>query len=498
MGRLTTITSPAETTELDYDELGRVVWQKRTIDGVAYVVKKEYDDAGSSWDRVSGRGCGRNDTEPARLRRGGPAACDPGDRDADRVRRGRPAAGAGEREPDEDHVGVHGRPGFLDRIRTTGPAGMIQDLDYEIDPAGLVDFVTSPATDESWDYVYDDLYRLRRATNPTKPAESQRFDFDDIDRMTFNSRVGEYEYPAVGQPRPHAPKAVAGQASTYDANGNLEHGGGRSPVWDAENRIAQIGTTHFTYDGTGERIKKVSSEGTSLYPFGDDYEITNGMVTKYVSVEGLGVVAKRVGMGTVSETFWMHTDHLGSIQVITDADAQEAPGEEMKRLKYRPFGETFEESGSHVESRGWIDQREDSETGLTYLHARYYDPQLGLFLSPDPIGPTGGPNAYGYGVGDPVNLSDRGGLGPNDPGGPPWWLPPGLIPKIFDRLFGDDDRGGQRPPSNCPYIDCNRPPPPPPPQPIVLPPPVIIGPPPPPPEPVTPEPPWAARTSKPG
>ena len=81
-------------------------------------------------------------------------------------------------------------------------------------------------------------------------------------------------------------------------------------------------------------------------------------------------------------------------------------------------------------------------------------------------------------------------MGPNDPGGPPWWLPPGLIPKIFDWLFGDDDRGGQRPPSNCPYIDCNRPPPPPPPQPIVLPPPVIIGPPPPPPEPVTPEPPW--------
>ena len=166
--------------------------------------------------------------------------------------------------------------GFLDRIRTTGPAGMIQDLDYEIDPAGLVDFVTSPATDEGWDYFYDDLYRLLRATNLTKPTESQRFDFDDIDRMTFNSRVGEYDYPAVGQPRPHAPKAVAGQAFTYDANGNLEHGGGRSPGWDAENRIAQIGTTNFTYDGTGERIKKVSSEGTSLYPFGDDYEITNG------------------------------------------------------------------------------------------------------------------------------------------------------------------------------------------------------------------------------
>jgi RHS repeat-associated protein len=64
-----------------------------------------------------------------------------------------------------------------------------------------------------------------------------------------------------------------------------------------------------------------------------------------------------------------------------------------------------------VESRGWIDQRQD-ETGLTYLHARYYDPQLGTFLSPDPIGPEGGLNSFGYGAGNPANLADRSGLIP--------------------------------------------------------------------------------------
>jgi hypothetical protein len=45
-----------------------------------------------------------------------------------------------------------------------------------------------------------------------------------------------------------------------------------------------------------------------------------------------------------------------------------------------------------------------------YLHARYYDPKLGIFLSPDPIGPAGGTNLYGYGLGDPVNSADRSGL----------------------------------------------------------------------------------------
>jgi hypothetical protein len=70
--------------------------------------------------------------------------------------------------------------------------------------------------------------------------------------------------------------------------GNLASGGGRSPIWDAENRITSIGTAQFAYDAFGERIKKSSASGTSLYPFGDDYEITSSggttTTTKYVSV----------------------------------------------------------------------------------------------------------------------------------------------------------------------------------------------------------------------
>jgi RHS repeat-associated protein len=153
----------------------------------------------------------------------------------------------------------------------------------------------------------------------------------------------------------------------------------------------------------------VGSAGTSLYPFGDDYEVTNGQVTKYVSVEGLGVIAKRVGSGTGAVTYWLHTDRLGSIQAVTDGTAQV-----VFRRTYRPYGQTLAEGGSPAESRGWIDQRNDPETGLTYLHARYYDPGLGVFLSPDPIGIRGGMNQYAYAVGNPVNFTDRFGLSPSD------------------------------------------------------------------------------------
>lgn len=67
---------------------------------------------------------------------------------------------------------------------------------------------------------------------------------------------------------------------------------------------------------------------------------------------------------------------------------------------------------SHVESRGWIDQRQDVETGLTYLHARHYDPALGVFVSPDtlnPVEPGVGVNRFAYSMDDPINASDRSG-----------------------------------------------------------------------------------------
>jgi hypothetical protein len=124
----------------------------------------------------------------------------------------------------------------------------------------------------------------------------------------------------------------------------------------------QTFSTRFTYDGLGERLKKVSPWLTSLFPVGDDYEVTNGVVMKYVSVGGLGVVSKRVGSPPNVTTFWLHTDRLGSIQAITDAT-----GAEVQRRTYRPYGEKIADTTSHWESRGWIDQRTDSETSLMLI-----------------------------------------------------------------------------------------------------------------------------------
>jgi RHS repeat-associated protein len=408
VGRLTTVTSPGTVVRSDYDSLGRAAKVTRTLDGVDYVAQKRYDAAG----HVTGITYPDGDAlgtviSPLLYDSAGRLRAVPGIvtnviYDASGRTTQRTNANGTQTtwtySPDR---------GFLQAIQTSGPT-QVQSLSYTIDPAGLVEQVTSSFPNESWSYGYDDLYRVTQATSLTSPAESQSFAYDELGRVTYNSRVGSYAYAVVGQPRPHAPSSVNGGTYLYDPNGNLCSKGGSTCTsgtttyqWDAENRITQIGTTQFKYDAFGERLKKTGATATSRYPFEDDYEITNGTITKYVAIEGLGVVAKRVG----STTYWLHTDHQGSIQAITGA-----MGSVIYRRTYRPYGQTITETTSHTESRGWIDQRQDVETGLTYLHARYYDPNVGTFLSPDPLGPEGGLNAFAYGSGNPANLTDRSGL----------------------------------------------------------------------------------------
>jgi RHS repeat-associated protein len=84
-------------------------------------------------------------------------------------------------------------------------------------------------------------------------------------------------------------------------------------------------------------------------------------------------------------------------------------GAVTERTGYAAFGEPKPVSGL---PRGFIGERPDPETGLLYLNARYYDPALGRFISPDDWDPTlpgVGTNRYAYAGNDPVNKSDPNG-----------------------------------------------------------------------------------------
>jgi RHS repeat-associated protein len=80
---------------------------------------------------------------------------------------------------------------------------------------------------------------------------------------------------------------------------------------------------------------------------------------------------------------------------------------------YDPYGTQHETlAPAALETKGWIGQRFDADAALQYLNARYYDPELAMFIQPDwweVTKPGVGTNRYAYSAGDPINLSDPGG-----------------------------------------------------------------------------------------
>jgi RHS repeat-associated protein len=106
-------------------------------------------------------------------------------------------------------------------------------------------------------------------------------------------------------------------------------------------------------------------------------------------------------------TKYLTKDHLGSTRLVINGQPSPAV------TNYGPYGMPLTGAGlSAPPSKGYIGERFDAETGLQYLHARYYDPDLGRFLSPDTWDPTlpgVDNNRYAYAMNDPVNMSDPGG-----------------------------------------------------------------------------------------
>jgi len=101
------------------------------------------------------------------------------------------------------------------------------------------------------------------------------------------------------------------------------------------------------------------------------------------------------------EVNYVHPDHLGAPQKMTDADRSV-----VWDASFLPFGEEDSLIGSAANDNRFPGQRLEVETGLHYNYFRDYDPTTGRYLQSDPIGLAGGINTYGYVSGNPVNYTD--------------------------------------------------------------------------------------------
>jgi|GEM_PF-2102675 len=198
------------------------------------------------------------------------------------------------------------------------------------------------------------------------------------------------------------------------------------------------GTRWYLYDASGQRVAQVREASAGLSG------PTPGTATVYVGsseasdtdtgTPGVGVTATRyytVGGATVATLHvaggvqtWslMLGDTQGSAQVMVDlvvsgtATSGFAPitsgATGVTRTAYMPYGSGRGASQLPID-RGWLGQVQDDDTGLVYLNARYYDPVLGRFLSPDPLMNPSDPKTldpYRYADNNPVVFTDATGL----------------------------------------------------------------------------------------
>ncbi|MBI4199644.1 MAG: hypothetical protein HY535_04130 [Chloroflexi bacterium] len=153
--------------------------------------------------------------------------------------------------------------------------------------------------------------------------------------------------------------------------------GSQAIAWDVPNRVTAVsGGARFVYDGDGNRVKKL--EGGQTVHYANRYyekNVTTGVVTTYYYL-GERLVALR--KGTALE--YVHQDHLGGSLVSTDGT-----GAQVSSLRYKPFGEARTSNGTLGTDRKFTGQRLDG-TGLYFYNARYYDANLGRFVSAASLG----------------------------------------------------------------------------------------------------------------
>jgi RHS repeat-associated protein len=200
-------------------------------------------------------------------------------------------------------------------------------------------------------------------------------------------------------------------------------------IYDAQNRLIQVkkNTTlvaDFVYDGDDGRVQKTTYVVTDPLNHTSGALLTTPVVTKYVGElyeEASNVGTKFVYLGSRkiaavstadSSIMFYQEDHLGGTNITTDIN-----GLSKEVIEYDPYGKIVRDDSTlptaNLAKSQFTGKKIDDETGLYYYGARYYDPSLGRFITPDTIvqSPANPQtlNRYSYCGNNPVNRIDPSG-----------------------------------------------------------------------------------------
>jgi RHS repeat-associated protein len=271
-------------------------------------------------------------------------------------------------------------------------------------------------------YDYDALYRL---TSATHPAGNPNEFFNYIDPVgSVGNRTSSHLSNLYTVNELNRLLEDDSFIYGYDADGNMTSKQNKTTneityfYYDAENKLVQvdrynstptlISSVSYAYDGFGRRVKK-NVNGTVTYYVYDMEDIrfetdgTGAITAEYTHGPGID---EPLAMKRSGNVYYYHTNGLGSVTALTDSSKAV-----VQSYVYDAFGQIISQTGSITNPYTFTGREYDSETGLYYYRARYYDAKIGRFISEDPIGFEGGDvNLMAYVGNNPVNYTDPLGL----------------------------------------------------------------------------------------
>ncbi len=321
-----------------------------------------------------------------------------------------------------------------DKRRTSMTVDSQQPVIYSYDAASRVKQITQGTAGVS--FTYDAVGRRTSMTLPNSVVAQYTYDTDShltgIIYQLGARLLGNltYAYDADGRitqkggsyAATNLPAALSsatynadnqltvrgGTSYGYDLNGNLKTDGTNTYTWDNRNQLGSItgGTTAaFQYDAFGRRIGKTLAGITTtlLYDENNIVEELSGSTATATLLTGLGVDETYSRTDSFGPRYLL-SELLGSTIALTDA-----AGVIQTQYTYDPFGNTTS-SGAASSNPFQFTGRENDGTGLYFYRARYYNPNIGRFISEDPLGFKGGINVYSYAENNPITHTDPLGL----------------------------------------------------------------------------------------
>lgn len=176
------------------------------------------------------------------------------------------------------------------------------------------------------------------------------------------------------------------------------------------------GKEYYRYHGQGRRSLNWSPiDGVRLSAYSRDGKLRyqeqepTQERTSYVYLGGSEIARRVWHFNGALNTKFVHTDALGSPVAVTNQVATV-----IERSQYEPYGKLINRPNDA--QPGYTRYVMDQHTGLTYMQQRYMDPQLGVFLSVDPVtaysnGDSRYFNRYWYAAGNPYKFTDPDGRG---------------------------------------------------------------------------------------